>query len=155
MRRTDRVAVALITGAAALAGSLGLARTTSLGPYHHPPQAHDPGLGQRASALDRLDASLDRALHSPLPPLPGLAEPRSAEATSPPPPATVGPTIPVPALGAHRSPTHRTPPVPPDATVPPRAGGQTPGETTPAPSAPPTTTAQARPHREGVEHEGQ
>ena len=39
MRRTDRAAVALVTGVAAPAGSTGLARTMSLGPYHHPPGA--------------------------------------------------------------------------------------------------------------------
>lgn len=70
MRRTDRVALALITGTAALAGATGLARTTSLGPYHHPPQPRDPLLDQRSAALDRLDASLRHAMGSPLPPLP-------------------------------------------------------------------------------------
>ena len=72
MRRTDRVAVALITGTAALAGATGLARTTSLGPYHHPPLPQNPLLGQRVSELDRLDGSLRRAMESRLPSLPSL-----------------------------------------------------------------------------------
>lgn len=78
MRRTDRAAVALITVAAALAGSAGLAQTMSLGPYHHPAQAHGADLAERASSLDRLDAGLRRALASPLPPLPRAVAMRRA-----------------------------------------------------------------------------
>ena len=82
MRRTDRVAVALITGTAALAGATGLARTTSLGPYHHPPLPQNPLLGQRVSELDRLDGSLRRAMKSRLPSLPSLGTARGASAAA-------------------------------------------------------------------------
>ena len=80
MRPINRVGVALIVAAAALAGTAGLSRTMALGPYHHHPQEHDPDLGARASALDGLDASLERALDSPLPPLPRLVQGRPAPA---------------------------------------------------------------------------
>ena len=80
MRPINRVGVALIIAAAALAGTAGLSRTMALGPYHHDPQKHDPNLGARASSLNALDASLERALESPLPPLPRMVEARRAPA---------------------------------------------------------------------------